>query len=556
MKNINVSQLTSLLESKKQGSSNTNQLNTSLNSSTNNHLNKSLNQSQSQGDKSLNQTSHSQNKPTGFKVQWAPNEKFSLFEKKDFYHYDKKFHNELPNVITPPISFHYSSSNENFGSYDNLTMMLGLKSHHEIMTDSKLNTKVNVDFMQNSLNLIFPEREKEVHNQSVNKLENSAIKILKNDILSIIESKDEEKNISTETEKKSNAPGSSFYLRRSTLISSALNLKKKNSSSFKSLGATQKLGNINSSNISGSSLQNLKNQIENSFESIKKIHEGAQHPHKKGVYAKNVYEIFPFYEYSDIPFTQIIFPNDPLAEITPDEQDKNYLLPDKFLLKKNITENTEYYSFYKNEKIAKEDNRPEDEYNTAKYFTYERDFLVNFASNQGELFNKHFLFLNKSEKKAKFLPIEGKLFLKKYKRIVNQPMEGEEYDGINTNLGRKRERDLIIYPKGVDPEVVDERIRKLKLNGVKEEFSYLNIKNIFMDEVDEAKQRVERREIKKERKITREYFDDEPKDEIPTEKENILINEQESEQNEEGDDDLFGLTDEEVLSLGEENIDI
>jgi hypothetical protein len=554
MKNINVSQLTSLLESKKQGFSNNNQLNTSLNTSTNNPLNKSLNQSQSQGDKGLNQTSQSHNKLTGFKVQWTPNEKFGLFEKKDFYHYDKKFQNELPNVVTPPISFHYSSSNENFGSYDNLTMMLGLKSHHEILTDSKLNTKVNVDFMQNSLKLIFPEREKEVHDERLIELEKSAIKFIKNDILSIIESKDEEKQISTETEKISNAAGSSFYLRRSTLISSALNLKKKNTSYFKSVSSTQKSGNINYPNNSGSSLQNLKKQIENSFESIKKIHNGSQHPHKTSVYAKNVYEIFPYNEYLDIPFTQIIFPNDPLAEITPDEQDKNYLLPDKFLLKKNEIDDNEYYSFYKNEKVAKEDNRPEDEYSTAKYFSYERDFLVNFSSNQGELFNKHFLFLNKSDKTAKILPIDSKLFLKKFKRIINQSVEGEDYEGSNLNLGRKRERDLIIYPKGIDLDVIDERTLKLKVIGVKDEISYLNIKNIFMDEVDEAKQRVERREIKKERKITRDIFEEEPKDEILTDKEEIFIREQK--QIEEGDDDLFGMTDEEELSLGEENNEI
>jgi len=94
------------------------------------------------------------------------------------------------------------------------------------------------------------------------------------------------------------------------------------------------------------SISNTKKVIENSFESIKKVKEGYQHPGNKNLTAKNVYEILPFHHFPGVEFTEIVFPNDPLNDLeqslfsanTKDNNNNNLneenLIPDKFLLKK------------------------------------------------------------------------------------------------------------------------------------------------------------------------------------------------------------------------------
>ena len=96
------------------------------------------------------------NQKTHFQVKYIPKGFFQLFNKEDTYIYEKKFSNDLPKNIIPPKSFHYPFSLENYCQSDLLTMDFGLRKNPEILTDSKINTLIHQDFINNTLELIFP----------------------------------------------------------------------------------------------------------------------------------------------------------------------------------------------------------------------------------------------------------------------------------------------------------------------------------------------------------------------------------------------------------------
>ena len=443
---------------------------------------------------SVNRRSNSQPKFSNFSVKSAPKEKISLFDRNDFIHYDRKFHNELHCVIIPPFSFNLSISNENFSNFDMKTTMFGLKSTQDILTDQRINTKIHQDlFIDISMNLIFPDAKerKEIE------IEKSAIKIVKDDILSIIDSKEEieEKDFKIPS-CKSNA---SYYLRASTLMTSALSLKKKTSGTL----------NVSQSNLNGTqnineeknNLQKLKKVIDNSFQNVKKIEEGTQHPHKKNIYAKNVFNVLPFHQFEGEDFCQVIFPSDPIKEIDSLQDTSESNLPDKFLLKKE--ENQEIFEFYQKEKlpskstsISNEDNSIKNKIKTAELYSYEREYTINI-SNPCEVFNRYLIFMNKDEKSANFVPIDRKMFLKKYKKVINAPLseidEYGTYSQSNSNanqisqiIGKKRVRAVIVIAD--ECERINKKNEIFKSHGVMKEFQRIKLEETDYTEVELIKE--------------------------------------------------------------------
>ena len=82
------------------------------------------------------------------------------------------------------------------------------------------------------------------------------------------------------------------------------------------------------------SIQDLIKNIEQSFNDIDKIKIGMKHPDpkRKGVTAKNIYELSPMDNMPNIEFIEYLFPSEP-SEV-PNLNEK-YLKPDHFLIKTN-----------------------------------------------------------------------------------------------------------------------------------------------------------------------------------------------------------------------------
>ena len=96
-----------------------------------------------------------------FQVKNTPNGFFNLFNKdSDTYIYEKKFCCDLPQNIIPPKSLHYPLCLENLCKTDLLTMNFDLKNYGEILTDPKLNTLIHEDFINNALEIVFPNLTK------------------------------------------------------------------------------------------------------------------------------------------------------------------------------------------------------------------------------------------------------------------------------------------------------------------------------------------------------------------------------------------------------------
>ena len=119
-----------------------------------------------------------------FQVKNTPKGLFPLFKNtSDSYVYERKFYCDLPPNIIPPKIFHYPFSLENFCKTDLLTMSFDLKKNNEIITDPKLNTLIHQDFINNSLELIFPNLT------TISKEKTEKEEKLKKEILEIIERK-------------------------------------------------------------------------------------------------------------------------------------------------------------------------------------------------------------------------------------------------------------------------------------------------------------------------------------------------------------------------------
>ena len=121
-----------------------------------------------------------------FEVKNIPKGLFQLFNKSETYIYEKKFSCELPKNIIPPKSFHYPFSLENFCQSDLLTMDFDLKKNQDILTDPKINTFIHQDFINNSLELIFPNLTTIISKKRTDEEQN-----FKKKIIEIIERNDE-----------------------------------------------------------------------------------------------------------------------------------------------------------------------------------------------------------------------------------------------------------------------------------------------------------------------------------------------------------------------------
>ena len=277
-------------------------------------------------------------------VKIIPKGIFQLFNKNDTYIYEKKFSCDLPKNIIPPKSFHYPFSLENYCQSDLLTMDFDLKKNPEILTDSKINTLIHQDFINNTLELIFPNLT------TISKKRTEEEQKFKKKIIEIIERNEES---SQEINPELNVIPD--FLRRQTYLrpSTAYNLDNKSKLKDKSKNDKKQR----------TSLVDLKTRIDQTFIDIDKIKEGMKHPDtkQKGLTAKKVYEVSPMDDMPNIKFVEYLFPTEPSQVINLNEK---YLKPEKFLIKMNETNDISgesTCSFFINNKLkTQEDHKDKD----------------------------------------------------------------------------------------------------------------------------------------------------------------------------------------------------
>jgi len=472
---------------------------------------------------------------------------FPLFDRReDNYIFEKKFYNDLPKDLVFPKAFNLNSNINNFAKFDMMTMLFGLKKSQDLLTNPRLNTNIHQDFISNSLQLIFPENKIDFKNNKTNGLLNGnnankkKIENFKQEILDIIESKDEseikEKVINPRYE-------DAFYLRNTMILGSHLNINKKNYNKNSN-------NTLSNSELIEKNIKNKKSQqeeyiksLEKTFEESDKICEGMSHPTKKNITAKKIYKVFPFFEFDENKFSQIIFPEDPSKEvnITDNIENANNLNNEKYILKNKINENNlndnQFFTLYKSEaEDEKELEKFREEYghnnlikSKVNFFNFEREYTGNIQNKEEELFNRYLIFISKNDNTAKILPVHTKLFLKKHK-LANQNTDYDndyDYNYNNKFLNKKRERDIAIIPKNIDIEEIKHRNNSFNNSGFLKQYSLKNdkIHNIELER------------IVKKRKRTDSRFNEEE-------------NEENDNENQNDEDDLFGN---EFNSNNEEN---
>ena len=194
-----------------------------------------------------------------FEVKNIPKGLFQLFNKSETYIYEKKFSCELPKNIIPPKSFHYPFSLENFCQSDLLTMDFDLKKNQDILTDPKINTFIHQDFINNSLELIFPNLTTIISKKRTDEEQN-----FKKKIIEIIERNDEvNQDFNPEL---SEIPD---FLRRQTYLRPSVAVNNDKKSKIKDKGKTEK---------KEMDTKDLIKCIEQSFNDIDKIKVGMKHP--------------------------------------------------------------------------------------------------------------------------------------------------------------------------------------------------------------------------------------------------------------------------------------
>ncbi len=460
-----------------------------------------------------------------FQVKNTPKGLFPLFKNtSDSYVYEKKFYCDLPTNIIPPKIFHYPFSLENFCKTDLLTMNFDLKKNNEIITDPKLNTLIHQDFINNSLELIFPNLTT-ISKEKTEKEEN-----LKKEILEIIERKEE-----MPIEKKKVLLEKPYYLRESTFITPSLTVTSDN----------KRNPMIKKPNIENRKKIDIKEEIKNSFKDIEKIKSGIEHPLKKGVTIKEVYNILPMDIYPSSKYYQYIFPIDPNKEINISEKIE---IPDRFILRKNENEKEEsfdnyfepdnqiIYSLYKNEKLKekKENNQNQ---NYAEYFSHEKDYIIT-NSNEYELFNRYLMFLDKKEHILKLAPITDKITLKKHKKSKKDNNDLDDEGNENYYLNQKRERDIIVIPKEIEEQDLKKIKKWYKENGLNIEFNERKIENIDYNEIKEVqKEKEEEKERQREKEEERQREKEERERLRDEENEDNISYEEKSYQEEKGEND-------------------
>ena len=460
-----------------------------------------------------------------FQVKNTPKGLFPLFKNtSDSYVYERKFYCDLPTNIIPPKIFHYPFSLENFCKTDLLTMNFDLKKNNEIITDPKLNTLIHQDFINNSLELIFPNLT------TISKEKTEKEEKLKKEILEIIERKEE-----MPIEKKKVLLEKPYYLRESTFITPSLTVTSDN----------KRNPMIKKPNIENRKKIDIKEEIKNSFKDIEKIKNGIEHPLKKGVTIKEVYNILPMDIYPSSKYYQYIFPIDPNKEINISEKIE---IPDRFILRKNENEKEEsfdnyfepdnqiIYSLYKNEKLKekKENNQNQ---NYAEYFSHEKDYIIT-NSNEYELFNRYLMFLDKKEHILKLAPITDKITLKKHKKSKKDNNDLDDEGNDNYYLNQKRERDIIVIPKEIEEQDLKKIKKWYKENGLNIEFNERKIENIDYNEIKEVqKEKEEEKERQREKEEERQREREERERLRDEENEDNISYEEKSYQEEKGEND-------------------
>ena len=420
-----------------------------------------------------------------FQVKYVPKGLFQLFNKNETYIYEKKFSCELPKNIVPPKSFHYPFSLENYCQADLLTMDFDLKKNPEILTDPKINTFIHQDFINNSLELIFPNLT------TISKKRTDKEQDFKKKIIEIIESNDEKnQDNSFALREIPDFLRRQTYLRPSTVITNEKKPKAKEKTKPEKKQKT--------------TVQDLKNSIEQSFNDIDKIKIGMKNPDskKKGVTAKNVYEFCPMEAMPNVKFIEYLFPSEP-SDIP--NLDEKYLKPSHFLITNNksndINEEDTCSLYINNKLVTQKDNIEKD---CSEYYTYEKEF-ASTKMTPSDLFNKYFLILDKNQKKIRIAPLSNKFSFRRYKKITeaninNNQNEKEGKDNNKDNLNKKRKRDIIIVPDSLEKEEVDGKKNWFKDRGYLTGFSERKIKEIdHTDVMQIEKERQKEEELKKQK---------------------------------------------------------
>jgi len=451
-----------------------------------------------------------------FQVKIIPKGIFQLFNKNDTYIYEKKFSCDLPKNIIPPKSFHYPFSLENYCQSDLLTMDFDLKKNPEILTDSKINTLIHQDFINNTLELIFPNLT------TISKKRTEEEQKFKKKIIEIIERNEES---SQEINPELNVIPD--FLRRQTYLrpSTAYNLDNKSKLKDKSKNEKKQR----------TSLADLKTRIDQTFVDIDKIKEGMKHPDpkQKGLTAKKVYEVAPMDDMSNIQFVEYLFPTEPSQVINLDEK---YLKPEKFLIKMNETNDISgesTCSFFINNKLkTQEDHKDKDR---AEYYSYETDFTSN-KINESDIFNRYFFILDKVNKKLKVSHLSEKYALRRYKRI----MEENIIDENNKIIGKKRRRNVITVPQSMQKEEFDKKKKWITERGYNTHLIERKIENVDHSDVMEIEREKElEEEEERKRKIEKEQEgkNEEEGNENENEDDEDIYNQNEQQNEDENDED-------------------
>ena len=461
-----------------------------------------------------------------FQVKYIPKGLFQLFNKNETYIYEKKFSCELPKNITTPKSFHYPYSLENYCKADLLTMDFDLKKNPDILTDPKINTFIHQDFINNSLELIYPNLTTTTYKKRTDKEQN-----FKKKIIEIIERSEEVNQDNSQI--LNEIPD---FLRRQTYLrpSTVVNIEKKPKAKEKAKPEKKQK----------TTLQDLIKSIEQSFNDIDKIKVGMKHPDpkKKGLTAKNVYEVSPMTDMPNIKFIEYLFPSEPSEVLNLNE---NFLAPDHFIITNNISndineENTN--SLYINNKLKTQEDHTEKD--RAEYYTYEKEFTATKMS-QSDLFNKYFFILDKKNKKLKISPLSDKYTFRRYKKMTegnlnlnNNNQNGEEgKEKPNEFLNKKRKKDLILVPSSMEKEELDGKKRWFKDRGYVAEFSERKIYEVdHTDAMEVEKERQKEEELKRQKSMDLDdgFLDDENEGE---ENDDNAFDDFGEDENDKGDDD-------------------
>ena len=449
-------------------------------------------------------------------VKYLPKGFFQLFKKNDTYIYEKKFSCDLPKNIIPPKSFHYPFSLENYCQSDLLSMDFDLNKNPEILTDSKINTLIHQDFINNTLELIFPNLT------TISKKRTEEEQKFKKKIIEIIERNEES---SQEINPELNVIPD--FLRRQTYLrpSTAYNLDNKSKLKDKSKNDKKQR----------TSLVDLKTRIDQTFIDIDKIKEGMKHPDtkQKGLTAKKVYEVSPMDDMPNIKFVEYLFPTEPSQVINLNEK---YLKPEKFLIKMNETNDISgesTCSFFINNKLkTQEDHKDKDR---AEYYSYETDFTSN-KINESDLFNRYFFILDKVNKKLKISQLSEKYALRRYKRI----MEENIIDENNKIIGKKRRRNVITVPQSMQKEELDKKKKWISERGYNTHLIERKIESVDHSDVMEIEKEKEiEEEEERKRKIENQQEENNEEEGIENENEDDedIYNQNEQQNEEENDED-------------------